>query len=963
MCQNHIVYMSKLYYIIARCLVILPILFMVGCFEKKEKPKHNSNVAHKTDSIHKTNYVDWNVYRGDKKGNQFAELSQIHAANVHKLELAWQYRTGDASERSSMQCNPIMIDGLLYFSTSTLKAIALDATTGKGAWVFESSKYNKDRKVFRGRSRGVTYWQSEDGTDRRIFHYVKNRVYAINAKTGELIESFGSNGKGFIDLREHLDMELGKASIEVTSPGIVYKNTLIVASRVPEGYKSTPGHIRAFDAVTGQFKWIFHTIPKEGEFGYDTWEFVEGETYGGANAWGGFTLDEKRGWVFCATGSPAYDFYGGHRKGQNLFGNCVLALNAETGERVWHYQTVHHDLWDYDNPSAPILVSIRDEGKQKDAVVQLTKMGLTFVLDRETGEPIFPVEEMEVPVSTLEGEEASPTQPIPIKPLPLTHLGMTETNLTNVSPEARAAALKKFSKLIPGVLYEPPSEIGTISAPGTLGGVEWQGGSFDPYSNILYVNSNNGASILKMKKIKGSKNKKKLSKLQQGRQLYVQNCASCHGIERQGTPPVYPSLLNLEKSKEELTEVIKNGRNIMPAFPQFKKEEFVLLVDYLSSDKVVKDDITTNEGEVRYHHAGYANFLDHQGYPGVAPPWGTLNGIDLTTGNFVWRKPLGEYPELVKQGIRNTGTMNYGGAVATSGGVIFIAATADEKIRAFEKSRGKLLWEYKLPAGGYATPTIYMKDGKQYVVIVAGGGGKNGTPSSDHVMAFALPDNYLNATKADLQGKKDNQGNQGWISLFDGKTLDGWVHMNGSHKYRVENGAIIGRTTPESQNSFLCSLQEFDDFEFECDVMVDDITNQGIQFRSSARPVTEKDHSLFRAGRVWGPQLEIRRKMGEGKVTTGLIYGEAMGIGFLSSEEKVKNSHDFYISEGWNKIRIVAKGPRIQTFLNGHQIDDVINEEVYKTHPKGFIALQIHGMKGKKQFTMGWKNIRIKPIL
>ncbi len=937
--------------------VAIVILVAIACSSKSENSS-KSIVKTKEQVKSKTDYVGWKSYRGDKKGNQFSELAQIHAANVHKLELAWQYRTGDAGERSSMQCNPIMVNGLLYFSTSTLKAIALDATTGKEAWAFESSKYNENGNVFRGRSRGVTYWESADGNDSRIFHYVKNRVYALNAKTGNLIESFGK-GKGFIDLREHLDITLEEASIEVTTPGIVYKNYLMVSSRVPEGYKSTPGHIRAYDAVTGEFKWIFHTIPKKGEFGYDTWEFVEGETYGGANAWGGFTVDEERGWVFCATGSPSFDFYGGNRKGANLFGNCVLALNAETGERIWHYQTVHHDLWDYDNPSAPVLVTIKDGNKQRDAVVQLTKMGLTFVLDRETGEPIFPVEETKVPISTVEGEEASPTQPIPTKPLPLGPLGITEADLTNISPKARAAALEKFSKLRPGVLYEPPSEVGTIAAPGTLGGVEWQGASFDPHSNILYVNSNYGASILKLKKMRDLQKGKKATNLQLGKQLYVQNCASCHGVERKGNLPVYPGLENITKSKPEITQIIQNGRNIMPAFPQLKKKELNALSMYLLSNEVIEEDTIGKKGKVRYIHDGYASFLDNQGHPAVAPPWGTLNGIDLGTGNFVWRKPLGEYPELVKQGVRNTGTMNYGGAVATSGGLVFIAATADEKIRAFEKSRGKLLWEYQLPVGGYATPTIYMKDGKQYVVIVAGGGGKNGTPSGDYVMAFALPDDYLKVSKVDVEGEKDDEG---WISLFDGETLEGWTHMNGSHTYKVEKGAIIGRTTPNSENSFLCSLQEFDDFEFECDVMVDSTTNQGVQFRSSARPKTIKNHSLYRAGRVWGPQLEIRQKMEESTVTTGLIYGEAMGIGFLSSEEKVKNGHDYYISEGWNKIRIIAKGPRIQTFLNGHKIDDVVNEEVYKTHPKGFIGLQVHGMKGKKQYKMGWKNIRVRPI-
>ena len=322
------------------------IVFLCGCVaqgsEKQEdKPGYD-------------NYTDWAIYRGDKKANQYAELAQIHAANVHQLAPVWEYHTGDANERSSMQCNPIIVNGLLYVSTPTLKAVAIDAVTGEEVWTFESSKYNEGKKVFRGRSRGVTYWEGTEG--RRIFHFVKDRVYALDAQSGELIESFGNGG--YIDLRQHLEVDPATASIEVTSPGIVYKNFLIVASRVPEGFESTPGHIRAYDTVTGEFKWIFHTIPHEGEFGYDTWEWVEGETYGGANAWGGFSVDEERGWVFFATGSPSSDFYGGYRKGQNLFGNCVLALDATTGERQWHFQTVHHDLWDYDNPPAPILVTL-----------------------------------------------------------------------------------------------------------------------------------------------------------------------------------------------------------------------------------------------------------------------------------------------------------------------------------------------------------------------------------------------------------------------------------------------------------------------------------------------------------------------------------------------------------------------------------------------------------------------------
>lgn len=938
--------------------LILISLVVFSCSEPEKKIEDPTKPQKKVIPEPNEEYSNWSVYRGDNKANQYSELAQIHAANVHRLEPAWQYRTGDASKRSSMQCNPIVIDGLLYISTSTLMAVALDAATGEEVWVFESSKYNEDQKLFRGRSRGVTYWQSEDGSDRRIFHFVKDRVYALNAKTGELITSFGQDGH--IDLRQNLDMNPDKASVEVTSPGAVYKNTLIVGSRVPEGYNSTPGHIRAYNTKTGAFEWIFNTIPKEGEYGFDTWQFEEGETYGGANVWSGFTIDKERGWVFCSTGSPAFDFFGGNRKGQNLFGNCVLAINAKTGERIWHYQTVHHDIWDYDNPPSPILVSLGRRGNRKDAVVQMTKMGLTYVLDRETGEPIFPIEELPTPPSTIDGEEAWPTQPMPLKPPPLNPLSLTEANLTNISPEANAYAKKKFAEYVSGPIYTAASERGTLTTPGFFGGVEWHGGSYDPYLNLLYVNSNNATSIAKLTKIYESTGDDDTNSLNLGRLTFIKNCALCHGIDLKGIPPTYPGLLNISKTKEEIVEVIKTGKNIMPSFPQFNDEELSALASFISNNGVYEPD-SLSQGKVKYVMAGYNLFRDNQGFPAIAPPWGTLTAIDLTTGDFAWRIPLGEYPKLVEQGIRNTGTLTFGGAVATSGGLIFIASTADEKIRAFEKSRGKLLWEFQLPAGGYATPSVYMKNGRQYVTIVAGGGGKNGTPSGDYVMSFALSEDYINSRKA---GKTENvkMDSEGWISLFDGKTLDGWVHLNQFHQYAVEDGAIVGRTTPNSLNSFLCSTQEFDDFEFECDVMVDNITNQGVQFRSSVRPVSEKDRHDQRAGRVWGPQLEIRRNMGPKKITTGVLYGEGLGTGWISTQEKKEDSHDYFISEGWNRIRIVADGPRMQTFVNGHKIEDVIDEQVYKTHPKGFIGLQVHGIEGDRQYKMGWKNIKIRPL-
>ncbi len=335
--------------LLVRHTLLFMCLVSISC--EKSNPKQSSK-DHPTDKY--DNYTDWAIYRGDKKSNQYSELAQINATNVASLKPVWEYHTGDPNG-PSMYSNPIIVEGLMYFTTPRLDAIALNAVTGKEVWKFESSQYNEDKKIFRGRSRGVTYWEGAEG--KRIFHFVNDRVYALDAKSGDLIKSFGDGG--FIDLKRDLGIDPANASIEVTTPGIVYKNFLIVTSRVPEEYNSTPGHVRAYDAVTGEFRWIFHTIPQKGEFGYDTWNFIEGEMYGGANPWGGFSVDEKRGWVFFATGSPANDFYGGYRKGTNLFGNCVVALDATTGKRQWHYQTVHHDIWDYDNPAAPILVTIQ----------------------------------------------------------------------------------------------------------------------------------------------------------------------------------------------------------------------------------------------------------------------------------------------------------------------------------------------------------------------------------------------------------------------------------------------------------------------------------------------------------------------------------------------------------------------------------------------------------------------------
>ena len=910
--------------------------------------------------------IDWPVYRGDPKGNQYVAMAQIHAANVQKLRPAWEYHTGDANQRSTMHANPIVVNGIMYITTPALKAVALNAATGREVWVFDPAKYNHG-EVVRLRNRGVTYWKGAEGE--RIFHFVRDRVYALDAKSGALIPGFGTGG--FIDLRQNLGVDPATAVIEMTSPGAVYKNLLIIASRVNETYDASPGHIRAYDTVTGEMKWIFHTVPAEGELGHDTWQWVKGETYGGANAWGGLTIDEQRGWVFAATGSATDDFYGGFRKGSNLFANCVVALDASTGQRKWHYQTVRHDLWDYDNPPAPILVTLRNGSITKDAVVQLTKMGFIFVLDRDTGEPLVPVQEVAVPASTVPGEEAWSTQLVPLKPRPLVRQSLAEADLTNITPESHAYALKQFRQYVSGSIYTPPSLQGTITTPGHLGGAEWHGASFDPVLNTLYVNVNEAPTINRLRPVHETEGEA-LNPAQLGQRIFERTCAACHGMDRQGTPTQAPSLVNLQRTSQEIEVVIAQGRNAMPAFRQFQPRELHALSTYLkTSPGEVKASSAKDTSVHRYTIDGYPLFLDQNGVPAISPPWGTLNAIDLTTGDVLWKVPLGEYPQLVAKGIRNTGSMNFGGAVATAGGLIFIAATADEKIRAFEKATGRVLWEYQLPAGGYATPSVYMIEGREYVAIAAGGSGKNATKSGDSIVAFALP--------AD-DGKPSHTlhpASSDWIDLFDGSTLNGWVQMNGAHRFTVEDAAIVGRTVESSAslNSFLCTTREFDDFELELETAIDPITNSGIQIRSTVRPLQTTGRSFeSAAGRVNGPQVEIRRYY-KGEPATGLLYGEAMGTNWLSSQAKIDEGHHFFVDEGWNKLRIVARGPRIQTWVNGNLVEDLTNDDVYRSHPKGFIGLQIHGLSErevklhpefgittKQPLVIRWRNIRIRPL-
>jgi quinoprotein glucose dehydrogenase len=551
-------------------------------------------------------------------------------------------------------------------------------------------------------------------------------LYALSTKTGQPIKTFGADGR--VDLREGLGRPADKLTVTASTPGVVFEDLLIMGSTVPETLPSAPGDIRAFDVNTGKIRWAFHTIPHPGEPGYDTWPKDGWQIAGGANAWSGVTVDPALAMDFAATGSSSFDFYGANRKGDNLFADCVLALDARTGRRVWHFQGLKHDVWDLDFPAAPNLVTVTRAGRKVEAVAQVTKTGFVFVLDRRTGVPLFPIEYRSVPASTIDGELLSRTQPVPVKPPAFARSGPTEAMLTRRTPQAHAAVLAEFRKLKAG-LFTPPSLEGTIIFPGVDGGAEWGGAAFDPETALLYVNANEMPWIVRLIPNNDTS-------------LYKSKCATCHGGDLRGSPAAATLVdIGKRKTRDQLIDVIRHGTGRMPGFPDLGTKNINDLADFLitGTDKGADPNLMKEPTYVKYRSDGETLWRDPDGYPPLTPPWGTLNAIDLNAGTIKWRIPFGEYPELVAKGLRNTGSDNYGGPVVTASGLLFIGATNfDKKFHAYDKLTGKLLWETTLPAAGNATPSIYFLEGREYLVIACGGG-KNGAPSGSSIVAFALP--------------------------------------------------------------------------------------------------------------------------------------------------------------------------------------------------------------------------------
>ena len=601
--------------------------------------------------------IDWPGVGCDPGCMRYSELSQINRETVKRLKPVWTFHTGELEGRKgkTIECTPIVIDGVMYITTAYLRVVALDAATGKQHWQFDPLKEYpfEHSPASGGVNRGCAFWDDgkPDG-QRRIIHGTSDgRLFSLDARTGKLDPKFGA--LGVLDLRQGLDPRFAALDYGPTSAPTLYKDTVVVGVSCGEGPGiAAPGDIRAFDVPTGTEVWRFRTVPGPGEFGNDTWNGDSWKDRGAANAWGGFSVDVRRGLVFAGLGSAAFDFYGGDRPGDNLFANCTIALDAKSGKRIWHFQTLRHDLWDHDLPVYPNLVTVTRNGKAVDAVAQVTKTGYVFLFDRETGKPLFDVTERPVPASDVPGEQASRAQPVPVKPPAFSAQFLDETNVTDIGESNRASVLARLRQVRGGPAFNPPSLTGTVVIPGYHGGATWSGASFDPTSGLLYVNSNN-----------------------------------------------VPNIITLVESKPG--NKLRHGT---------------------------------------YGTTGYEKFLDHEGYPAIKPPWGVLTAINLNTGEFAWQVPLGEHAELTARGIPRTGTETFGGSIVTAGGLVFIASTKDERIHAFDKQTGKLLWEYPLPAGGYATPSTFQVNGRQYVVIAAGGAGKLGTKAGDAFVAFSLQD-------------------------------------------------------------------------------------------------------------------------------------------------------------------------------------------------------------------------------
>jgi quinoprotein glucose dehydrogenase len=677
-------------------------------------------------------HTTWQQYLGGPDSSHYSSLKQIDRANVAKLQVAWSYPTGDNVYYSF---NPIVVGNVMYVVARNFSVVALDAATGKEIWVHPTRTPEEPLIQGRGtwavRYRGMNYWQSKDGSDRRLLISVHNHLQEIDAGTGKSIESFGDSGQ--VDLRQNLGRDPESVTqIQSGSPGRIFEDLIILGSVTGEEYMSPPGDIRAYDVRTGKMAWIFHTVPHPGEFGYDTWPRDAWKYIGGTNNWGGMSVDEKRGIVFIPLGSPTYDFYGADRKGNDLFSDCLLALDARTGKRIWHFQFTHHDLWDYDLTAEPQLLTIRHEGKSLDVVAEAGKNGFLYVFERSTGKPVWPIEERPVPKTSMPGEQISPTQPFPTVLPPFARQSFT---VADVDPYYLSAAERaKWTAITQNArnegLYTPPGLTNVVQMPGNHGGANWGSTAIDPATGKVFVISVDLPAFLKLEPQLPSGIVAAGTLSQQGHTIYEQNCLMCHGAERKGNPPAIPSLIGMTDKIgiDGVKRTVKQGAGEMPSFPRMSDERLNALVAYLANDdsSTTHPALEADKGLPPAYPAG-SDAPAQRYWTGyglqpvvVKPPWTTITAYDLNRGTIDWQVPLGDAPEVAPEGVKGTGVLVIRNGVAvTAGGVIFVATNEEGKLRAFDKDTGKILWEVELPAASEGIPSIYEVNGKEYLVVCA----------------------------------------------------------------------------------------------------------------------------------------------------------------------------------------------------------------------------------------------------
>ncbi len=722
--------------------ILLSAMIYTGC---KVYP---TLVAQKPADINRT----WSKYKADNEGTAYSALEQINLSNVAELQVAWTHRFSDAPQGSrggTSESNPIIIDGVMYTMSARHRAYALNATTGEQIWSFDPFNGGAGGGV----GRGVTYY--EDGADKRIMFTGGDQLFSVNAANGQLIQSFGNGGK--VSMNVGMRGEPDKISVIPTTPGTIYQDLYIIGNEVSELYGAEPGHIRAYNVKTGALAWTFHTVPQPGEVGYDSWPKDAWKYVGGANSWGGITLDAQRGMVFLATGSPTYDYYGKDRVGNNLFGNSVVALDARTGKYRWHFQTVHHDLWDYDLPAAPNLITVIQNGKKIDAVAQTSKLGYIYTFNRDTGVPLWPIEERPVPTSDIPGEVTSPTQPFPTKPKPYARQIITEADIANYSKASHDTLMKRFKSFRYEGPFTPPSIKGTFMMPGSRGGSSWGGGAVDPAKGIIYVKSNDSPEIATMKKVVQNETAN-LSAYAQGKALYNTYCVACHMPDKNGDESGNPSLVAIETrlSREDAVNKIKRGGGKMPSFASVIAGKEEAIISYLfdkepaaaragreqSFLKEIQANNAANkiadikEDDQYLNLTAYGQFTDNERRQGIKPPFGQLHAINLNTGEFEWTVTIGNTPDSQLPGAPETGASGSAGPLVTKGGLLFIGSTRDRKFRAYDQKNGKVVWEYTLPGIANANPSTYWSNGKQYIAISVGG---DATNPAGYMMAFALP--------------------------------------------------------------------------------------------------------------------------------------------------------------------------------------------------------------------------------